>query len=118
MKPTFDFPMAGVSFTAAIAKKLLSERNSSENATSRLKQIAFITIVFQMQTARCETTYAKIMEVTGLPRASMTHFAAPLLERGFLQERRILNSIGKGHSNELFIPQNLIDELLPGFIMP
>ena len=113
MKAHFDFPLAGVSFTAAISKKILSEPLPDENAASRLKQIAFITIVYQLQAANVEATYAELKRVTGLPRASMTHFAAPLLRRGLLEERRVLNSAGRGHSHALFVPGVVLDGLAP-----
>jgi hypothetical protein len=52
MKTSFDFPLAGMRFSATIAKKILSEPLPGESAISRMKQIAFITVIFQMQMAR------------------------------------------------------------------
>ncbi|NTA59817.1 hypothetical protein G6L32_14335 [Agrobacterium tumefaciens] len=110
----FDFPLSGISFTAAISKRILRENHlEGESGTSRLKQIAFITIVYQMQIAEEECNYNKMSKITGLPRATLSHISSPLIAKSLLKEKRVLNSIGRGHSYVLFVPDEVLIELKP-----
>lgn len=59
------------------------------------------------------TTYSNLVKIVGLPRSSMAELAPRLVAKGLLEERRVLNAVGKGHSNALFVPQAVINELLP-----
>lgn len=113
-----DFPNADTSFFAAVSKNILSNPLPEETASSRMKQIAFMAMIYQLKISGREPTIRLVMEVTGLPRTSMTKFMEPLLQRGLLEQRPILNISGKGRAFVLDIPDFFINGLSPLFRTP
>lgn len=113
MSREFDFPHADTSFFAAVAKRILSNPLPDETASSRMKQIAFMGVLYQIKVSGCEPTINLIMDVTGLPRASMTKFMEPLLLRQMIRERTTLNVVGKGRAYILDIHEDFLSTLNP-----
>lgn len=113
MSTEFNFSHAETSFFAAVSKSILCNPLPDETPSSRMKQIALMGIIYQLKASGHETTIGLVMEVTGLPRTSMTKFMQPLLERGLLTERSVLNSAGKGRAYVLDIPSAFLSKLNP-----
>lgn len=82
-----------------------------ETASSRLKQVGLMTILYEMHNGRVPLTTANITEYTGLTRGGFDDAVELLIKRGLLEETVSLNAIGRGRSRMFHIPESIFDRL-------
>lgn len=118
MTSGFHFPLKDVSFSAFAMSEVLNQPLANETASSRLKQISLLICVQQMQAAGIETTTSEIQAVTGLDRKSVVDFSTPLIQRGLLAEKPILNRSGRGRAKLLYIPDTILKSRFRNYLLP
>ncbi|WP_320409377.1 MULTISPECIES: MarR family transcriptional regulator [unclassified Aureimonas] len=82
-----------------------------ETASSRLKQVGMMTVLYDMHIGNKPLTVANITETTGLTRGGVDEAVAFLVLRGLLVETKTTNSMGRGRARLFHIPESIFDRL-------
>lgn len=103
-----DSPYASLAFTAFTMKQILENPLAGETATSRMKQIGMINVIYQMQLTNIEATINNIMNISRLSRDAVVESTTPLVARNLLREEQVLNSAGRGRAFRFVIPDEVL----------
>jgi hypothetical protein len=108
MTSSGDSPHVSLAFTAFTMKQILENPLEGETATSRMKQIGMINVIYQMQMTNIETTINNIMNISRLSRDAVVESTTPLVARKLLREEQILNTAGRGRAFRFVIPDDVL----------
>ncbi|SES42307.1 MarR family transcriptional regulator [Rhizobium sp. NFR03] len=111
MPSRFDSHWHSLSFAAMILREIMDNPLKNETASSRLKQIGLMSVLYYMHLANKKLTIANIIEETGLTRGGIWEAVDFLIQRKLLTETQIKNSLGRGRARQFDIPQTIFDKL-------
>ena len=111
MPTRFDGEWHSLSFAALVLREIMDHSLDEETASSRLKQVGLMSVLYYMHIGNIPLTVANITEQTGLTRGGVEEAVGFLIKRQLLSETKTTNSMGRGRARLFHLPQSLFDRL-------
>ncbi|MEK1851479.1 MAG: MarR family transcriptional regulator [Phyllobacterium sp.] len=111
MPSPFDSHWHSLSFAAMILREIMDNPLENETASSRLKQIGLMSVLYYMHLGNKQLTLANITEETGLTRGGVYETVEFLIKRNLLNETEIKNSMGRGRARQFTIPTAIFERI-------
>lgn len=106
-----DRSWRALSFTAFTMREIMDNPLEGETASSRLKQVGLMSVLYCMHVGKQPLTLAAITAETGLTRGGVYETVAYLLKRGLLDETEIKNALGRGKARRFSIPEGVFERI-------
>lgn len=106
-----DSSWRALSFTAFVMRQIMDNPLEDETASSRLKQVGLMSVLYCMHVGNQPLTLAAITAETGLTRGGVYETIAYLVKRRLLDEVEVRNTLGRGKARRFSIPETIFEQI-------